>query len=253
MIFDLQKASLSKRISAFLFDFIIFCVIAVGLALLLSAIVGYDSKLNELETIYKAYEDEYGIDTGLSSDEYNALSDEVKARYEDASKAMNEDQEMIGLYTVLLNLTLLTVSLSILLSFIIWEVILPLIFKNGQTLGKKIFGIAVMRTDGVKISALQVFVRAVIGKFTIETMIPVFLLLLVFFGMIGTVGLLVIAILFTVQIILMIVTKTNSMIHDVFAVTVTVDLASQMIFDSEADMIEYKKMVAEKKAREQAY
>lgn len=250
MIFDLQKASLTKRLSAFLFDFIIFCVIAVGLALLLSAIVGYDSKLNELETIYKAYEDEYGIDTSLSSDEYNALSDEVKARYEDASKAMNEDQEMIGLYTVLLNLTLLTVSLSILLSFVVWEVILPLIFKNGQTLGKKIFGIAVIRTDGVKISALQVFVRAVIGKFTIETMIPVSLLLLVFFGMIGTVGLLVIAILFTVQIILMIVTKTNSMIHDVFAVTVTVDLASQMIFDSEADMIEYKKMVAEKKARE---
>ncbi len=252
MIFDLQKASLSKRISAFLFDFIIFCVIAVGLALLLSAIVGYDAKLNRLEELYNEYEEEYNIDTSLSSDDYNALSDEEKARYEDASRAMNEDKEMIGLYTVLLNLTLLTVSLSIFLSFIVWEVILPLIFKNGQTLGKKIFGIAVMRTDGVKISALQVFVRAVIGKFTIETMIPVFLLLLVFFGMIGTVGLLIIAILLTVQIILMIVTKTNSMIHDIFAVTVTVDLASQMIFNDANEMIEYKKRIAEQKAREQS-
>jgi len=27
----------------------------------------------------------------------------------------------------------------------------PLLFKNGQTLGKKIFGVALMRNDGVRI------------------------------------------------------------------------------------------------------
>lgn len=253
MIFDLQKASMSKRISAFLFDFIIFCVITVALALLLSAILGYDARHNEYEALYNKYEEEYGIDTEISAEKYEALSDEEKAKYEEASKAMSEDEELIALYTIIMNLTLITASFSILLSFVILEVVLPLILKNGQTLGKKIFGIAVMRTDGVKISPLQVFVRAIIGKFTIETMIPVFLLLLVFFGVIGTIGLLIIAILLTVQAVIMILTRTNSMIHDCFAVTVTVDYASQMIFNSESEMIEYKKKVAEQKAREQAY
>ena len=52
MIFDLQKASMSKRISAFLFDFSILCVIAVGLATLLSIVVGYDARFDALEAKY---------------------------------------------------------------------------------------------------------------------------------------------------------------------------------------------------------
>ena len=94
MIFDLQKASLSKRISAFLFDFIILCVIAVGIATLLSIIVGYDAQLNLLESKYNKYEEIYGIDTDISTDDYNALTDAEKQKYADASKAMSEDEEM---------------------------------------------------------------------------------------------------------------------------------------------------------------
>ena len=60
MIFDLQKASLSKRISAFMFDAIILCVIAVGLATLLSLVVGYDAKFDALESKYNEYEEKYG-------------------------------------------------------------------------------------------------------------------------------------------------------------------------------------------------
>ena len=253
MIFDLQKASLSKRISAFLFDFIILCVIAVGIATLLSIIVGYDAQLNLLESKYNKYEEIYGIDTDISTDDYNALTDAEKQKYADASKAMSEDEEMNTLYGILLNLTLITVSFAILLAYIITEVIVPLFFKNGQTLGKKIFGIALMRSDGVAISAFQVFVRAIIGKYTIETMIPVFLLMLVFFGVIGSGGFLIIALILLLQLIVMIATKSNSMIHDLFAVTVAVDMSSQMIFRSSEEMLEYKKALAEKKAREQAY
>ena len=253
MIFDLQKASLSKRISAFMFDAIILCVIAVGLATLLSLVVGYDAKFDALESKYNEYEEKYGIDTDISTEDYNKLSDEEKQKYADASAAMAEDDEMNRAYTVLLNLSLITVSFAILLAFVITEIIVPLIFKNGQTVGKKIFGIALMRTDGVAVSSFQVFVRAIIGKYTIETMIPVFLLLFMFFGIIGTVGFLIIIGILILQAIIMIATSTNSMIHDLFAVTVAVDISSQMIFKTSEDMIEYKKSLAEKKAREQAY
>ena len=253
MILDTQKASISKRISAFLFDFIILCVIAVGIATLLSFVVGYDAKYDALESKYNEYEEKYGIDTNISSSDYDKLTEAEKNLYAEASKAMSEDEELNKAYAILLNLSLITVSFAILLAFVITEIIVPLFFKNGQTLGKKIFGIALMRTDGVAVSAFQVFVRAIIGKYTVETMIPVFLLLFMFFGIIGSTGFIVIFAVLVLQFIIMIVTSTNSMIHDLFAVTVVVDLSSQMIFKNTDEMIQYKKALAEKKAREQTY
>ena len=253
MIFDLQKASFAKRISSFLFDVIILCVVSVGLATLLSFVVGYDARLSELETKYKEYEEKYGIDTNISEDDYNALSDAEKEIYAEASGAMAEDEELNKAYSVLLNLSLITVSFAILLAYVGTEVVVPCFLKNGQTIGKKIFGIALMRTDGVAVSFFQVFVRAIIGKYTVETMIPVFLLLFMFFGIIGSLGFMIIVGLLILQLIVMISSRTNSLIHDLFAVTVVVDLSTQMIFKTPDEMLEYKKALAEKKAREQSY
>ena len=139
---------------------------------------------------------------------------------------------------------------------IVWAllfIIVPLIFKNGQTLGKKVFGIAIMRADGVAVTPFQVFIRAIIGKYTVETMIPVFLLLLMFFGAIGSLGFIIIALILLLELIVIIASRTNSLIHDLFAVTVAVDMSSQMIFKNAEEMLEYKKALAEKKAREQNY
>ena len=47
MIYDLQKASMWKRISAFLCDLIVFCIVAVGVAFLLSTILGIDAQQNK--------------------------------------------------------------------------------------------------------------------------------------------------------------------------------------------------------------
>ena len=253
MNFDLQKASLSKRLSAFLIDFLIFCLVALAIAPLISNLVGYNAKLNEFKSFYDKYEEIYGIDTNISAEEYNALSDADKIKFDQATAAINSDKEMLDMYADLISLILLVISISILLSFIILEVVIPLIFKNGQTLGKKIFGIAVMRTDGVRITPFQVCVRAILGKFTVETMFPLFLLLFVSLDMMGLIGFLVIGALLILQIVVMIATKTNSMIHDLFAVTVTVDLTSQTIFNTVDDLIEYKKRIAEEKANEKPY
>jgi hypothetical protein len=56
-----------------------------------------------------------------------------------------------------------------------------------------------------------------------------------------------------VQVILMIKTQTNSAIHDVLAKTVVIDVASQMIFESEEDLIAYKEKAHAEKAARQAY
>ena len=252
MIYDLQKASVLKRISAWMFDAIILVTFAAGIAFIFSAVFGYDAKLDRMEEIYTEYEAEFGIDLEISDEDFAKLTDEEKAKYEEANKKFGKDEEVIYLTNMLFTVSLLIVSLSILTAFVILELILPLIFKNGQTLGKKIFGSAVMRDDGVRITPFVLFVRTVLGKYTIETMVPIFLIYLAFTGA-GLAGALALLLLLGFQIGLLIKTKTNSAIHDILAYTVTVDYASQMIFDSKEALMEYKNRVHAEDAEKKPY
>lgn len=55
-MFDLQKASMLKRASAWLLDVILLSVLATGFALLLSAAFGYDNYNDNLQRYYTEYE-----------------------------------------------------------------------------------------------------------------------------------------------------------------------------------------------------
>ena len=96
-----------------------------------------------------------------------------------------------------------------------------------------------MRPDYVKVNSLQVFARAILGKCAIETMLPVLLILLMYFGAIGRIGPTILGILVMVQAFLLIFSKTKAGIHDRIAYTVAVDYSSQMIFDTKEEMIAY--------------
>ena len=64
---------------------------------------------------------------------------------------------------------------------------------------------------------------------------------IVFFGGAGVFGILMLGIVLIAQIISLIATrKTRSALHDLLSDTVTVDLASQLIFDSEEELIKFK-------------
>ena len=250
MIFDLQNASLWKRISAWLFDFIMLGIVVVGVALLMSKVMGYEQYTDTMDAAYAKYEAQYDTDFEMTPETYDALTPEQKQAYEDAVVAMSKDEEAMKAFSMMANLSLVITSLSILAGYLILELIVPLFFGNGQTLGKKIFGIGVMRTDGVRISTVQLFIRTVLGKYTIETMIPVLVVMMIFFGFLGLPGTMLMGALALIQLILIIATHTNSLIHDCLAGTVVVDVASQMIFDTEEAMIESKKQFyAEQAAR----
>lgn len=241
VMLDLQKASMLKRISALILDVILLAVCVTGIAFLMSAITGFDAHNAKMNGIYEDYEERYGIEFGIPYEEYEKLDDEKKAAYDEANKELAKDTDANRTYGLIINLTLLITSISILLGYILLEFVMPLIFKNGQTIGKKIFGIAVMRTDGVRITTLMLFVRTVLGKYTIETMIPVLIIIMTLFGMAGLVGLIVLLLIVVLQIVLVCATKTRSCIHDLFACTVAVDIQSQMIFDTPEALLEYKK------------
>lgn len=253
MIQDLQKANMWKRISAYLFDVILLGIVAIGMAFLLSVILGYDSYNQRLDDCYTKYETLYGVDFDITAEKYAALSEEEVSRYNEASEAMSGDKEANYVYSMIFNLTLIIVTFGILIAYLLLEFMVPMLLKNGQTLGKKIFGVAVMRVDGVRISAPLLFIRTVLGKFTVETMIPVLIVIMLFFGIIGIGGIMIIGLILLTQIVMMIASKTNAPIHDMIANTVTVDMASQMIFDTQEDMIEYKKRVHAEAAQQQEY
>ncbi len=253
MIYDLQKASMWKRASAFLFDFIIWVTVAVGVAALLSAILGYDTHLNNMQTGYEKYEKQYGVELRISQEEYNAKTAEEKALWDKAFAELSKDQEVLYAYNMVVNQSFLIVVFAVFFAFIILEFIIPNIIGNGQTLGKKIFGIGVMRTDGIKVVPMLMFIRTILGKFTVETMIPLFIFMMQMFGIAGFYGTLVTGFILLAQIVLLIATHTNSPIHDLLSQTVVVDMASQMIFENQEEMIAYKEKVHAEKVARQTY
>lgn len=260
MICDLQKAGIWKRIAAFLLDIILIVIVATGVLTLLSWATGYDKYLDTYTGRMQAIEEDYGlIEAGVleenvhltdlhGTEKYDALSQEKKTLFDQAWQAFREDREAMAAYNMMLSLLMLFTSIPVLVGYIVVEFIIPLIFKNGQTLGKKVFGIAVVRVDCVKVTPLQMFVRTLLGKYTIEAMVP--LLLTVLYGWVGLVVLAGIAVL---EVVVMVVSKNHSLIHDLLAGTVAVDMASQKIFESPEALLEYKKKLQAEAAAQSQY
>ena len=253
MTHDIQKAGLWKRIAAGILDGILLVILAVGIAVLMGALLGYDGYNTTLSESYAHYEEQYGIDFQITGEEYNALSPQERENYDTAYDALIHDQEAMKAYNMVLSLSLLITTGGILGACLLLEFVLPLIFGNGQTVGKKVFGLGVIRVDGVRATSLQMFLRTVLGKFTIETMIPVYVVLMIFFNIIGLGGTLFLGALLVAQILVMALNANNALIHDLLAGTVVVDVASQMIFRSTQDLIDYKKKLNREQANRQNY
>ncbi len=240
---DLQRAGMWKRLSAALFDIIILFTVIVGMALLLSAVLNYDQYVTDLDRLKNKYGEEFGVDLSITAEELKELSEEERAVYEATDKAYAEDPDVIYTYNMMLSMAMLIVTFAILLGYLLLEFLIPLLLKNGQTLGKKLFGIGLMRVDAIRLPAILLFARTVLGKFTIGTMIPVYVLIMIVFGRLGLFGTVIIGALLLIQAILFFGTHNHTPIHDKLAGTVAVDLASQMIFDTPEELLEYKKRI----------
>ena len=254
MIYDLQKGSLLKRASAILLDGILLVILVTGFSFALSAILHYGDYADTYSEGLDRYEKQYNIDFSTIIDE-NSMTDAEKEAYLAVVEAMNEDDEMIYAFNMMIRIIILEVSIAIVLAFAIVEFIIPLFLKNGQTVGKKIFGLGVMRTNGTRVRAVSLFIRTFMGKCVLETMIPALVVMIVIFsawGIMESIGLfgpiLVIGLL-VAQMILLFMTKRHTMIHDLISDCVVVDLGSQMIFEDEQAMNEYQ---AKEAAREAA-
>ncbi len=252
MRFDIQKADFWKRISAFLFDFIILGIVVVGIAAAMSAILNYDKYYNMVDEAKNEICEKYGVKLDVSEEEFNKLSDEQKQAYTDADREFSKDSRVVVGYQMMSNLALVITSVSVIVSFALLELVVPILLGHGRTLGKKIFGLAVVRTNSVKMSGQAHFARSMVGKCTIEALVPAYLILMILFGVLGIVGTVVLVLFAILEIFTLCYTKTRSAIHDLISDTVVVDMASQMIFESEEELIAYKtKLHAEEAFRKE--
>lgn len=149
---SIQRAGMWKRISAAMFDGILLGIAAVLFALILSWALGYDGYIDTLNERYDQYGAQYGVDFHMSLDEHDQLTSEQSANLEAAYQALGADDAAVYAYNMMIRLTLIIVSISILLAYLALEFIVPMLFKNGQTLGKRIFSLGLMDTELVRVN-----------------------------------------------------------------------------------------------------
>ncbi len=240
-MYEIQKASLLKRISAFLLDFILMTILVTGLAFLLVVVTGYQSHADVVTEKESYYEEKYDVKFDISYEDYSKLSEAEKKYIDDAYAEFMTDDAVTVAIDVMLNLILITSTLSLLFAFLILEFAVPLIIGNGQTVGKKIFGIGVVFENSVRITGIALFTRTVLGKYTVETMIPIMMIVTMLFAKgFGWVGLLVLGLLLLLQLFAFFKGGMFTPLHDVLGHTVCVDMATQMVFQNFDELVAYK-------------
>ena len=250
---DLQKATLGKRIGAWLLDLFLLAFLAAGASFLISTFLNYETYTETMETAYAHYEQEYGVTFQMSAAEYSEMSDAQKQEYEIAYNALLADEEAMYAYDMMINIALVVTTSGLLLAVLILEFLVPLLRGDGQTIGKKAFNLGVVRTDSVRISGVQLFIRSILGKYTIELMLPILIILAILWGVLDITGTLILFAIGLVQIVLYCVTKNNSQIHDLLAGTVVIDIYSQRIVANKEDMLAYVKQQEEERAQKRNY
>ena len=256
MRFDIQRADFWKRISAFLFDTTTVGVVILSIMTALFGIFKYDDYARIVEQVEKEYVAEYGIKEDITYEEFAALTEEEKEIYYACDEARKKDHRLIASYQMLSSLQFALPSVSILLGCLITEFAIPLFFKNGQTLGKKAFGLGVIHTNGIRMRTQAHFIRTIIGKCLIELLVPFWFFMMIWGGKLHpTLGLGMIGLMFLLELFLVINTRvrTRSTIHDLISDTVVVDFCSQMVFETVDDLMAYKTRIHEEEVRKQRY
>jgi len=156
------------------------------------------------------------------------------------SKLQN-DYNKHALYGVTLPLVV-----AIIVTIMIFYFVIPLIFKNGETIGKKVMHICLVNKLGYQYKRIQLLPRVLFP--TLLTIIIVFFAGFSIWAFIGVSFVLLISYLFTIF------TKDNKALHDYFAGTLVVDARQSTWFNdaneeenTEKDVSNYVEQVQAKR------
>jgi uncharacterized RDD family membrane protein YckC len=251
---DIQHAAFSKRLFAFLADVVIAGLLVTGIFLLLWTVFDVDRYKDVYAEVKAAYEQEYGVTFGLTEEEFSKLDEAAQDNYSKAVDAMNADETSNNALKTYLTFALSILAGGIVLSGLLLEFVVPLLFKDGRTLGKKLFGLGVMRTGMLKIKAPVLFVRGVIGKAVFELLLPVVMTATALMGVTGIFGFIMLGVFAVAECVALVKTGGQCFLHDILADTYVVDWSSQPIFDTseQRDAFLKERLEAQQEAEERA-
>ena len=181
-------------------------------------------------------------------DAENPDFDRMKAAYDSYTELYKPLSKANWEYQLIMRFLFLMGSFGFLLAYLVLEFVIPIILKNGQTVGKKVFGIGLVRPNCVKIQIMSLFARTLLGKYAIETMFPLLLVFMLFFGGWSWISIILFAAITLLNIILFFVTKNRTPIHDMLAGTVAVDIKLQMIYQSEEELAQKKSLAVQEES-----
>lgn len=249
---DFHKAKPIKRLAAYLIDLILLLVITLGVVLGMYSAMDYQTYEQKYEMYCEKYGQLHGVDLSASRADQAELSEAEQEKYMAAWEALNGDADAIDSIKQMLRITLLSLIVGLFVAYVILEVMLPLIFKNGQTIGKKLLGLCVMHKYHVRVGVMQMIYRTILGKYFIETMIPVVMLVLSNYGVLGTTASLVLSAIAMTQGFIVLMSQANCGIHDKIFNTVVADFKKQHIFATWNERFDfeeaYEKEMAEREA-----
>jgi uncharacterized RDD family membrane protein YckC len=246
------KASPLKRLAALVIDLILLLAITLGVVAAMYSSMDYAKHEEQYEISCQKYSEQFGVDLTASRTEQSELSDEEIAKYTKAWEAFNADETAMNAVKSMLGINLLSLAVGFFAAYLILELLLPLIFGNGQTIGKKILGLCVMHKYHVRVGTAQMIFRTILGKYFIETLIPVVMFQLRNYGALGTTASLVLAGIAMTQGFFVLMSQANCGIHDKLFKTVVADFNEQYIFDTLDERIDFEEAYEEELAKREA-
>lgn len=169
------------------------------------------------------------IKEGVSSADVNKY---LQNEWITANKTLNNLESFKKLNVELGFYNSLEVVPSALIASTITYILIPLIFKNGVTLGKKAFGLCLADIDGYVIENYQLVMRAVpLDVVTLAQLIPIWSTIIVSFA--------IIMVIFLVSFSLAMASPKKCSLHDFTGRTIVVNARTSILFDNVADEEEY--------------
>ena len=249
-VYGINKAGLIKRIAAACLDFVIFALVAVGFATLSSLIFNYDSYREQLDQKYEEYGVYVEYDSSVKEEDRIGIFCEIKEQGDScylAWEAFYDDEEAETLLHKCSSITIATISIGLFGGVMVTYFLIPLLLKNGQTIGKKFMRIALVSKEGIRVPKINLFIRALFGIYVVEYMVPVYGIFYIFSGLPGSIF--ATAVVIGILIINMFLITTNRLgltIHDLIGKTVVVEYDGQAMFDSIEELREYQKKEQQK-------
>lgn len=213
-MYEVYNGKMFSRIAALIVDLIIVLCIFVTIDILITKNVAnnvwqYDDKVSQ----YENYQIDYGIAHKDAEGNLIYVDDVENSTLE----AFKSDESVLALAQDITTLQIIQISFDLFVSEILVFFVLPLIFKNGQTLGKKLMRLGLVNSKGLKVANWAVFARFIIGIYAVESIISV----LTF----SPVPLLL-------SFLIALFTKKKTALHDLIAGTRVIDIDKTIIFET---------------------